>query len=313
MRGPPCESRAVRIAFFGLPLGGLLLDADGHELVLACVSSVTAPGLRRLERRLGERVLRRPDVRAPGFAERVRAARPELVVSWFWTSLLPLEVIEAAPQGGIGAHPSLLPRHRGPDPTYWAIRRGDHETGVSVHRLGADYDTGEVLAVERLVIAPHMTAWRLAKALDRPSLRLLRATVARLARGEVLTGQAQDEARATSAPFPSEDDCALSFDVDPRELLLQIRAASPAPGAFTELDGEPLVVLEARLFEGPLGLAPGEIAVIEGAVVLGARGGGVEVLEAELAGAPIARHQLAKRVTSLAGDPRYHADPEEQR
>lgn len=303
----------MRIVFFGLPLAALLLDGDGHDVALACVSSTSAPGLRRLERRLGARVLRRPDVRAPGFAERVRAARPELVVSWFWTSLLPVEVIEAAPLGGIGAHPSLLPRHRGPDPTYWAIRRGDAETGVSVHRLRAEYDTGEVLAVERLAIAPHMSAWTLAKALDRPSLRLLRATVGKLARGEALVAREQEEANATAAPFPTEDDCALSFDVDASDLLLQIRAASPAPGAFTELGGEVLVVLAARLFERPLNLAPGEAAVVDGAIVLGARSGAIEVLEAELSGAPIPRHDLAKRVASLASDPRYHPDPEEPR
>src|SRR3954468_19887327 len=97
-----------------------------------------------------------------------------------------MSVIEAAPRGGIGVHPSLLPRHRGPDPTYWAIASGDEVTGVTVHRIEADYDTGAILAQEPLRIDPAWNAWNLARALDRPSLRLLRATVARFARGEAV-------------------------------------------------------------------------------------------------------------------------------
>src|SRR6185436_17968339 len=115
-------------------------------------------------------------------AARVRALQPDLLVSWFWTTRLPMALIEAARFGGIGAHPSLLPRHRGPDPTYWAIASGDVETGVTVHRIAEDYDTGAILAQERLAIDPHWNAWNLARALDRPSLRLLRATAARFAR-----------------------------------------------------------------------------------------------------------------------------------
>ena len=114
----------------------------------------------------------------PRSSTRVRALEPDLLVSWFWTTRLPMSLVGAARFGGIGVHPSLLPRHRGPDPTSWAIAAATPRPGVTVHRLEEDYDTGAILAQARLTIDPTWNAWNLARALDRPSLRLLRETVA---------------------------------------------------------------------------------------------------------------------------------------
>jgi methionyl-tRNA formyltransferase len=60
---------------------------------------------------------------------RIAAAEPELLVSWFWTKRVPARVRALAPLGAIGVHPSLLPRHRGPDPFFWAIDQGDRAGG----------------------------------------------------------------------------------------------------------------------------------------------------------------------------------------
>src|SRR6202012_2240644 len=195
-------------------------------------------GLRRARRVLGEaRVLVKPSVRDPALLSRVSALAPDLLVSWFWTTRLPMALVRAARLGGIGAHPSLLPRHRGPDPTYWAITSGDDETGVTVHGIEEEYDTGAILAQERLRIDPAWNAWQLAKALDRPSLRMLRATVARFARGEVVEGTPQDPALATQAPIPDDVACAIPWRGPTERVLRHIRALSPAPGAWTEVEG----------------------------------------------------------------------------
>src|SRR5262245_30885561 len=132
----------MRIAYFGLPIAGLLLLADGHELTSAVISRAGAPGMRRLERRLGpQRLTLRSRVSEAEIARMVDLARPDLVVSWFWTARLSMSVVRAARLGGIGAHPSLLPRHRGPDPYFAAIDQGDEETGVTIHRIEEEYDT----------------------------------------------------------------------------------------------------------------------------------------------------------------------------
>lgn len=250
----------MRLACFGLPLAPLLLAADGHEVVLALLAPVASVGARRLARRIGaERVLRVD--RAGAFVHevttRLSARPPDLIVSWFWTRRLPSEWIAQGRLGGIGVHPSLLPRHRGPNPYFWAIDAGDALTGVSVHRLTEDYDRGELLDVRTLPVGER-NSWQLARALDRPSLQALRDTVRRLARGP-LRAQPQDEAAATWAPEPEAGALRADFHWPTTRVLRRVRALAPVPGLALEIRGVRCFVTAAEpSSEVPAALLPGE-------------------------------------------------------
>ena len=277
-------SAAVRIAFFGLPLAACLLSTDGHEVVIALLSRGDAPGIRRLRRTIGaERVAVRPRLDDRWLA-RVRDARPDLVVSWFWTTKIPMRFVELAPLGGVGVHPSLLPRHRGPDPTTWAILSGDEVTGVTAHRIAAEYDTGAILGQHAIAIDPDWNAWQLAKALDAPSLALLRDLCARFARGEQVPEHQQDDALATEAPFLEPDDpCAsIRWRATTDEVLRLVRALSPSPGAATAIGSHEVVVTRAMAVAPPSILeAPGEAVAIAGRVVVKTADAAVELVEVE--------------------------------
>jgi methionyl-tRNA formyltransferase len=285
----------LRIAFFGLPLAALLLAEDGHEILFACVCRKGAIGIRRARRILApDRVFVKPTIAdSPALLNLMRDLKPDLLVSWFWTTRLPMNVIRAARLGGIGVHPSLLPRHRGPDPTFWAIASGDTETGVTVHRLAEEYDTGDIIATERLAIDPTWNAWQLAKALDRPSLRQLRKTVARFASGERVIASPQDPALATEAPFPDDEACALRFSWPTERVLRHVRALAPAPGAWTEINGSLVTVLRAAPAKSfPAALEPGEGAIIDGLPIVRTGDSAVVFLECEIEGEPASREDL---------------------
>jgi methionyl-tRNA formyltransferase len=287
----------VRIAYFGLPLAALLLLEDGHELECAVISRPDGVGLRRLVRQLGgDRVYLRAqtDLGLEPLAKRVRNASVELVVSWFWTTRLPLAVVDAARLGGIGVHPSLLPRHRGPDPYFAAIDQGDRVTGVTVHRISEEYDTGAILASEPMIVDDRWNAWQLARHLDRPSLRLLRAVVSRIGSGERMTEVAQDEHFATWAPSPSSSDCALVWAWSSARILRRIRALAPAPGAFTEIHGKILTLLRAELAQSfPRALEAGEAAVTAAGAVVRTGDSAIRLLEGECEGTRLDWHALA--------------------
>jgi methionyl-tRNA formyltransferase len=250
-------------------------------VALAALSRPGAVGARRLKRVLGPaRVLDRPDVTKRELADRVRALEVDLVVSWFWTTRLPRTVLGLAPLGAVGVHPSLLPRHRGPDPYFWAIESGDAVTGVTAHRLADAYDTGAILAQRTLAIDPSWSAWTLAKRLDRPSLALLREVVGKFAAGSPPPDVPQDEALATQAPEPRDALLSLSWD-DPAEAIVRrIRAASPWPGAFVSLGDDVVTITRAQVTDDlPKALVAGEAAVRkDGVAVVRARDRGVTLL-----------------------------------
>lgn len=276
----------LRIAFFGLPLAALLLLEDGRQIDIALLSRTDSVGGRRLRRKLGpDRVFVRGQLTQEEIAVRLQLIEPDLVVSWFWTTKLPPALVKIARLGGIGVHPSLLPRHRGPDPYFAAIDQGDSITGVTVHRIEAEYDTGAILAARKAQISEEWNAWQLARHLDRPSLALLRETVGKLAAGEPTAERAQTESEATWAPLPSLSDCALRWSWSTAKVLRRIRALSPIPGAFTEIQGRILTILTARAAtQYPRALAAGEAAVVGTTVVIRTADGAIALVRAEIEG-----------------------------
>jgi methionyl-tRNA formyltransferase len=272
----------LRIAFLGLPLAALLLARDGHEIVLAGICRRGAPGTRRLRALLGaERVETKPAL-GKAYQRRVREARPDLVVSWFWTTKIPPELVALAPMGAFGVHPSLLPRWRGPDPYFWAIDAGDAATGVTAHRIAADYDTGATLGSRVVAIDPSWNAWQLARALDGPSLALLRELAARLARGERLPEAPQDEPTVTEAPAPSDELLEIDWRMPAERIVRRVRAAAPYPGAWTFIGEVAVIVTRAEAVERPRGLEPGEGEVRGGRAVIAASSGGIALLEGRI-------------------------------
>jgi methionyl-tRNA formyltransferase len=269
----------MRIAFFGLPLGALLLAGDGHEIVYAAACR-RAPGLRRLATRVAPgRTHVRPDVGSREALALVRGAAPDIVVSWFWTTKLPAPVLGMGPT--VGVHPSLLPRHRGPDPYFWAIDAGDEVSGVTAHTLEVEYDTGAILGSEAVRVDPSWNAWHLARALDRPSLRLLRAVVRGFAEGRPPREVPQDDRAATAAPEPTDEDLAIAWSWPAARIVRRVRAAAPWPGAWTEIGTRFVTLVGVRASEDfPRALEPAEAAVRQdGIAVVRASDLAIELLE----------------------------------
>lgn len=290
----------MKIAFFGLPLAAVLLARDGHTIAYAAACR-RAPGLRRLATHVAPgRTWLRPNLtRGEGLIE-LREAAPDLLVSWFWTSRLPTAALALAPS--VGIHPSLLPRHRGPDPYFWAIDSGDATAGVTAHHLDEDYDTGAILAQREIPVDAGWNAWQLARALDRPSLALLREVVSSIAEGRTPAARPQDHGLATQAPAPSDDDLAIRWSWSAERIERRVRAASPWPGAWTEIGDRIVTLVRVRPTAAvPRALAPAEATVrTDGTAVVRAADAGVELLEArDASDAPMSREDLARLVRAV--------------
>ena len=251
--------------------------------MLAAICRTDGLGLRRLrQRKIVGQLTIIPDTADPKFVVALQELRPELIVSWFWTKRLPPDVLAIAP--AIGVHPSLLPRHRGADPYFWAIASGDEVTGVTAHVLEPTYDTGPILAQRTLRIDPAWNAWTLARKLDRPSLGLLREMVGRYADGDPPPGKPQDDGVATQAPEPDEQALAIRWQQPAAQVARLVRAASPWPGAFTEIGSETVALTRVAVTSDvPRALEPGEAWVRkDGTVVVRAADAGVELVEGRI-------------------------------
>lgn len=145
---------------------------------------------------------------------------------------LPARLRQIAPYGCLNLHPSLLPRWRGPEPLFWTFRSGDRETGVTVHVMDDGFDTGPIVAQERLSIPDLVDGAALERELGRRGGRLL-ARAAWLTVLDMVEEQAQYESKATRAPAPTDDDLVVSTDLPAQDLANMVAGIGSLWGPLT--------------------------------------------------------------------------------
>jgi methionyl-tRNA formyltransferase len=125
----------------------------------------------------------------------------DLIVTAHSHARVSKEALAAARLGGIGYHPSLLPRHRGLAAVEWTIRAGDPIAGGSVYHLADRMDAGAIAAQEWCFVKKGETARELwERALAPLGHKLLGEVIDYAKIHNVLPGKPQDEQFATKAP-----------------------------------------------------------------------------------------------------------------
>jgi methionyl-tRNA formyltransferase len=125
----------------------------------------------------------------------------DLIVTAHSHARISKEALAAAKLGGIGYHPSLLPRHRGIAAVEWTIREGDPIAGGTVYHLADRMDAGAIAAQEWCFVKKGETARELWERALAPLGQKLLGEVIDYARiHNALPAKPQDEQFATSAP-----------------------------------------------------------------------------------------------------------------
>ncbi len=155
--------------------------------------------------RSGNRYLVLNDRNSPVAAETLAHVGADLVVLCCYPARVPQALINTARLGGLNVHPSLLPRHRGPDPLFWVFRNGEAESGVTVHQVDEGLDTGPILKQERIPV-PTGTGgdvlWRQSMEIG---ARLLLKSIQGLSSGSSVPRQQGDEG-ASYESWPEQSD-----------------------------------------------------------------------------------------------------------
>ena len=167
--------------------------------------------LEHFAREQGIPVIPVTDRNGPTVAERLRAARPDLICVATFPRLIPREITGLAPLGAINVHPSLLPRHRGPLPLFWTYYGDDRTAGVTVHHLSDAFDSGDIILREGFPLPRGYCAATLSDDVARRGATLLRAAAHALVRDNA-PRVAQDERAATYAPRIRPGAAMVRFD-----------------------------------------------------------------------------------------------------
>jgi methionyl-tRNA formyltransferase len=150
-------------------------------------------------RDLGIEVIVQADPRRVAAAE--IADGTDLIVTAHSHARISRGALAAARLGGIGYHPSLLPRHRGIAAIEWTIRERDPIAGGTVYHLADRMDAGAIAAQEWCFVKKGETARELwERALAPLGLKLLGQVIDYAKTHDGLPATPQDEQFATLAP-----------------------------------------------------------------------------------------------------------------
>jgi len=273
----------MRLVFAGTPqtavpsLEALLASRHAVVAVVTRPDARAGRGLRvaaspvaERARQAGLEVLQPERPSDPGFLARLGEIAPDCCPVTAYGALIPGAALRVPRHGWVNLHFSVLPAWRGAAPVQHAILHGDEITGATTFRLVAELDAGPVFGVVTEVVRPSDTAGDLLARLAVSGAGLLVATMDGIESGE-LEARPQPQDGVSHAPKLGRADARVNWTLPALAIDRLIRACTPAPGAWTTLDGASVklgpVTGSGRVGRGPAGLAPGELA--PGEVVVG--------------------------------------------
>jgi methionyl-tRNA formyltransferase len=251
-------------------------------------------GIKEIAREKSIAVFQPADVNAPEGVAMLRDQKPDLLVVAAYGQILSKDVLLVPSLGGVNVHASLLPKYRGAAPIAWAIYHGETHSGVTIIRMSASLDAGDMLDQQALEIYPEETAGDLEARLAPLGAKMALDAIARLKSGPI-SGMKQDKSLVTKAPKLKKEDGLIDWTRSAAQVTRQIRAMQPWPTAYTFLhrEGKPplrmMIALTGKIIGASSGSSPPTPGLLWGGDgsslwVFTGNSEAIQVLELQLAG-----------------------------
>ncbi|MDQ3246445.1 MAG: methionyl-tRNA formyltransferase [Pseudomonadota bacterium] len=277
----------MRIIFMGSPDFAVpsleALVAAGHDVVAVYSQPPRPAGRGKSERRtavheraeaLGIQVRTPKSLRNAEEQERFAALGADIAVVAAYGLILPRPILDAPRIGCVNIHASLLPRWRGAAPIQRAILAGDEVTGVTIMEMEEGLDTGPMLLRRELPI-DRKNAGQITEELEKLGAAALLEWA-----GSPRAGEPQPEDGVTYAAKIDKAEARIDWSRSADEIERQVRAFAPAPGAWFEVNGERVKLLDVEVTEAAG--QPGE--VLDKVLTIACGEGGIRPLKVQRAG-----------------------------
>jgi methionyl-tRNA formyltransferase len=228
----------------------------------------------------------------------------DFVFSFYYRQMLPEALLQLGRRGAFNMHGSLLPHYRGRVPVNWAVLRGERHAGATLHAMVARADAGDIVDQQAVPILDNDTAQEVFGKVSVAAEMVLERSLGGLVDGSAVL-RPQDLAAGSYFSGRKPADGLLDLRADAWAIHNLVRAvAPPYPGAFFPLAGGELRILRTWWPALPPETASSSavgVALLarEGKLWLRCVDGTrLEILEAELDGAPLDASRLCNRFES---------------
>lgn len=214
---------------------------------------------------------------------RLRDIAPDMIVVAAFGQILPQSVIDIPRLGCINVHGSLLPDLRGASSMQEAVLRGYDVSGVTIMRMDAGLDTGDMISkIECDIRGKNIT--EVTSILAAAGARLLIETIPHIADGTAVY-EKQDENKSTYAKMINKTDGFTDFSESAAAIECKIRAYYEWPTCYSYLDGQQVKFFRAEVIDEAPDGEPGTVSTISRTdYVINCGAGKLRILEQQLQG-----------------------------
>ena len=294
----------MNIVFMGTPDAAATslsrIISDGHKVVAVYTQpdrpagrgkKLTSPPVKRLAMEHGLPVFQPVKLRSDEAAETFRSNQADLAVVVAYGRILAEAFLTAFPGGALNVHFSLLPKYRGAAPVNWAIVNGETETGVTIMRMDAGLDTGDILLQKSTTISDVETAVDLMARLAVLGADLLSEALANF---DNLVPRKQVDEDATYAPIMTKENGRIDWTIPAAHIVNRIRGFQPFPTSYTFVNGKRLTIWKADALENSSSKEkPGTVLQARGDKLAISCGGGTQLSIREIQ--PEGKHRMPIR------------------
>jgi methionyl-tRNA formyltransferase len=186
----------------------------------------------------------------------LRPLEPDLIFTTGFSWKLPSELLTLPRLGSVNAHPSLLPRYRGPNPLYWHFIYDEAQGGLTMHRMDGEFDTGPILVQRTVEIAPDDDIDSFFPKLLAVGGPMIPEMLQAVAAG--VPGTPQPIEGSSYAPLCTETDRWLDWTRPAEQLRNQVRGWG-SQGTLANINGQTYLVRRARTIASTSTSQPGTI------------------------------------------------------
>lgn len=198
--------------------------------------------------------------------DKTKELKPNFLISFACGHYFGPKYLDLFPLGAINIHPSLLPLYRGCAPLQFALLNGETETGITIQRINAVIDSGNILNQLEFPLEGDETYLTISEKVASLAPEMIIETLNKLCANET-EEIIQNHDEATFTTMLTKEDGLIDWNKDAKVIHCQIRALYPWPKASTTYDGKQLIIASVsdRLEEAGLEKVPP--SVIAGTVV----------------------------------------------
>ena len=213
------------------------------------------------------------------FLEKIKALESDLGIVCSYCKLLPMEFLNITKDGFINTHPSLLPKYRGGNPYSHVIINGEKETGVTLHKMDEHFDTGDIVAQQKVEIFDTDTMGTIFNRLNFLAANMLLHFLVKYEKVEKIIGTPQPQGDFVKAPSikSATEDVLINWNKPAIEIDRFIRALNPFINAGTRYRQNYLKIHTAYIENHDSGFYPGTIVSTDGDLGVATKKGTIHI------------------------------------